>query len=229
MSPSAPAASDDVDGPLLNRRAAPRCPAPVSRQLRAPRVSRIFVSAITNTFSVSYASSPRWLARCNSGMSPTIHRPRGAHEVPRRRTSSPPGGDFRLWHAPVRGGQGADDAKGFRQGRSLPARRRGRRPALPIAYAGQKACADCHADIVQTRALARHKAIACESSHGPLAKHADGTDETKPVRPDGKTLCARCHAAKTGKPKRYPTVDIKEHAGDENCLTCHKPHDPRIG
>lgn len=101
--------------------------------------------------------------------------------------------------------------------------------ARPIAYAGQKACADCHVDIVQTRALARHKAIACESCHGPLARHADGTDETKPVRPDGKTLCARCHAAKTGKPKRYPTVDIKEHAGDENCLTCHKPHDPRIG
>jgi hypothetical protein len=101
--------------------------------------------------------------------------------------------------------------------------------ARPIAYAGQKACVDCHSDVVQTRELARHKAIACESCHGPLAKHADGTDEAKPARPDGKTLCARCHAAKTGKPKRYPIVDIKEHAGDESCLTCHKPHDPRIG
>ena len=101
--------------------------------------------------------------------------------------------------------------------------------ARPISYAGQKACVDCHSDIVQTRALARHKSVACESCHGPLAKHASGTDETKPTRPDGKILCARCHAAKTGKPKRYPVVDIKEHAGDENCLTCHKPHDPRIG
>ena len=85
--------------------------------------------------------------------------------------------------------------------------------ARPIVYAGQKACAECHTDIVEQRAL---------------AKHADGTDETKPTRPDGKTLCVRCHAAKTGKPKRYPIVDIKEHAGDESCLTCHKPHDPRI-
>ena len=100
--------------------------------------------------------------------------------------------------------------------------------ARPIAYAGQKACAECHTDIVEQRALARHKNVACESCHGALAKHADGTDETKPTRPDGKTLCARCHAAKTGKPKRYPIVDIKEHAGDESCLTCHKPHDPRI-
>jgi len=101
--------------------------------------------------------------------------------------------------------------------------------ARPVAYAGQKACVECHVDIAETRALARHKSVACESCHGPLARHADGTDEIKPTRPDGKTLCARCHAAKTGKPKRYPTVDIKEHAGDENCLTCHKPHDPRIG
>lgn len=101
--------------------------------------------------------------------------------------------------------------------------------ARPISYAGQTACAECHTDTVETRALARHKSVACESCHGPLAKHADGTDEAKPVRPDGKTLCARCHAAKTGKPKRYPIVDIKEHAGDESCLTCHKPHDPRIG
>ncbi len=62
-----------------------------------------------------------------------------------------------------------------------------------------------------------------------LARHADGTDQAKPVRPDGKALCVRCHAAKTGKPKRYPIVDIKEHAGAESCLTCHKPHDPRIG
>lgn len=101
--------------------------------------------------------------------------------------------------------------------------------ARPIAYAGQQACADCHVDVVQTREAARHKSVACESCHGPLAKHANGGDETKPARPEGTTLCVRCHATKTGKPKRYPTVDIKEHAGDENCLTCHKPHDPRIG
>ena len=104
--------------------------------------------------------------------------------------------------------------------------------ARAISYAGQTACADCHSDVVDLRAQARHKAVACESCHGPLATHAtamsDGTEAAKPVRPDGRTLCVRCHAAKTGKPKRYPIVDIKEHAGDENCLSCHKPHDPRI-
>jgi len=100
--------------------------------------------------------------------------------------------------------------------------------ARPIAYAGQAACAECHADVVDLRAKARHKAIACESCHGPLAKHADGTDPLKPTRPVATPLCVHCHAANTGKSTRYPTVDIKDHAGTESCLSCHKPHDPRI-
>lgn len=95
-------------------------------------------------------------------------------------------------------------------------------------YAGQTACADCHVDIVQLRSQARHRGISCESCHGPLAKHANAPDELKPKLPEARPLCVHCHAANTGKPKQYPTVNIKEHAGDESCLTCHKPHDPRI-
>ena len=37
----------------------------------------------------------------------------------------------------------------------------------------------------------------------------------------------RCEA-NTGKPKRYPTVDIKDHAGSETCISCHKPHTPKL-
>jgi uncharacterized CHY-type Zn-finger protein len=98
----------------------------------------------------------------------------------------------------------------------------------PIAHAGQAACAECHTDVVELRAQARHKAIACESCHGPLAKHASGTDDQKPVRPVATPLCVHCHAANTGKSRRYPTVDIKDHAGSESCITCHKPHNPKI-
>lgn len=96
------------------------------------------------------------------------------------------------------------------------------------AYAGQQACAECHVDVVDLKARARHKPIACESCHGPLAKHADGTSADRPPKPDATPLCTHCHAANTGKSKRYPTVDIKEHAGTESCVTCHTPHDPRI-
>ncbi len=100
--------------------------------------------------------------------------------------------------------------------------------ARPLMHAGQAKCAECHTDVVELRAKARHKNIACESCHGPLAWHADGTDDKKPALPVATPLCTHCHAANTGKSKRYPTVDIKEHAGTESCLTCHKPHDPRI-
>ena len=96
-------------------------------------------------------------------------------------------------------------------------------------YAGQKACADCHSDVVELRAQARHKGIACESCHGPLGKHAADPGQMTPVLPKpARPLCVHCHAANTGKSKRYPTVDIKEHAGDEDCLTCHKPHNPKL-
>jgi uncharacterized CHY-type Zn-finger protein len=100
--------------------------------------------------------------------------------------------------------------------------------AKPPEYAGQQACAGCHADVVELRAQARHRGIACESCHGPLAKHAADPGQMTPKLPEARPLCVHCHAANTGKSKRYPTVDITEHAGDETCLTCHTPHNPKI-
>jgi hypothetical protein len=99
--------------------------------------------------------------------------------------------------------------------------------ARPLEYAGRARCAECHDDIVTLKAAARHRNIGCESCHGPQLKHADAP-ENAPGRPDGRTTCVRCHATKTGKPTQYPRVDIQDHAGDEKCITCHKPHDPRI-
>jgi hypothetical protein len=99
--------------------------------------------------------------------------------------------------------------------------------ALPVVYAGQQACADCHGDIVDLRAQARHRAIACETCHGALAKHAEDPGTVTPALPEATPLCVRCHAAKTGKPSPFPAVDVKDHAGSTPCLTCHKPHDPR--
>lgn len=97
----------------------------------------------------------------------------------------------------------------------------------PVVHAGQKACAECHGDVIETRAVARHKALSCETCHGPLAKHAAGEDDAKVKIPEVTALCIRCHAEKTGKPTRYPRVDVKEHAGDEKCVPCHKPHNPK--
>ena len=100
--------------------------------------------------------------------------------------------------------------------------------ARPVAYAGRAACADCHGDVVESRKGSRHERIGCEACHGPLARHASGDDETKPVRPDTRATCVRCHEAKAGKPAGYPQVHAAEHAPDGACTACHQPHHPAI-
>ena len=100
--------------------------------------------------------------------------------------------------------------------------------ARPLVHAGQQACAMCHEDIAAARAAAGHAMLACEGCHGPAAAHAAAPDQTTPPLPDSRQLCARCHAANTGKPRWYRTVNVNEHAGEEPCVTCHQPHDPRM-
>lgn len=97
----------------------------------------------------------------------------------------------------------------------------------PIKYAGQAACVDCHSDVLETRAPAKHVALSCETCHGPLAAHVEDQEPTV-ARIDMQPLCIRCHAANTGKPKGFPAVDVAEHTGDEPCVNCHKPHNPRV-
>jgi predicted CXXCH cytochrome family protein len=100
--------------------------------------------------------------------------------------------------------------------------------ARPVVHAGQTVCAGCHTDIVEIRAAAKHASVACETCHGPQAAHAEAPDVVKPRLPEMASLCIGCHAARTGKPKWYPTVDVAEHSGGESCATCHTSHDPRM-
>ena len=101
--------------------------------------------------------------------------------------------------------------------------------AKPIMFAGRAACADCHADVVESRQGSRHAQIGCEACHGPLAAHAAGEEaEAKPARPDPRTTCIRCHDARAGKPRAFPQVDVRDHAPEGACTDCHKPHHPAI-
>lgn len=94
-------------------------------------------------------------------------------------------------------------------------------------FAGQQACADCHSDIVETRAKGRHRIVSCEACHGPLASHAQDPSAVVPKKPDPSPLCRRCHEADSAKPASFPQVATAEHSGGEKCESCHNPHQPK--
>ncbi len=99
----------------------------------------------------------------------------------------------------------------------------------PIAFAGREACGACHDAEATALKSGKHAGVGCEACHGPLAKHADGSMESKPALPDTLVLCARCHEKIAAKPKNFPQVDSREHSNGEACKTCHNPHTPKIG
>lgn len=110
----------------------------------------------------------------------------------------------------------------YRAGALLDGRER------PIVFAGQAACEECHTDIAETKAKGNHARPACEACHGPLARHA-ADPGIKPQRPDGRTLCLRCHAVLVGRPATFPQIDVEEHAPKGACIECHAAHAPGLG
>ncbi len=100
--------------------------------------------------------------------------------------------------------------------------------AHPLRYAGQQACADCHADVVDARQGSKHAAIGCEACHGPLAAHAEDPDAAPAKRPDPAALCRSCHQLNVARPAAFPQIDAAEHGGGEPCVGCHAPHHPDV-
>jgi hypothetical protein len=100
--------------------------------------------------------------------------------------------------------------------------------AQPVSYAGHQVCQDCHDDILQMKRLGRHGRVACETCHGPQARHAEDPGSIVPPKLDTAVLCARCHEASYSKPMDFPQVHPVEHSSGIACDTCHEPHSPRI-
>ena len=96
----------------------------------------------------------------------------------------------------------------------------------PLRFAGQQACADCHADVFEVRRGGKHAAIGCEACHGPHGTHAADPDAAPGRRPDAATLCLGCHRLNVARPAGFPQVDPAEHGDGEPCATCHPPHHP---
>jgi hypothetical protein len=95
-------------------------------------------------------------------------------------------------------------------------------------FAGREACAACHDDVVTAKSKGPHANVGCEACHGPLGRHAQDFTSQTPVLPDTAKLCVICHEADPAKPKTFPQVVSREHAGDVACGTCHNPHQPRM-
>lgn len=99
--------------------------------------------------------------------------------------------------------------------------------ALEPAYAEPGACTECHAPEAARAATARHAGIGCESCHGPLLDHAQGSRGTyvatrEVVAPTDET-CLRCHTSTIGRPAGILQIIPAAHFAPV-CLQCHDPH-----
>lgn len=100
--------------------------------------------------------------------------------------------------------------------------------ARALSFAGRSACEECHSEVVDERKGSRHDRVNCEACHGALAAHAEDPTAVKPSLPDVAALCRTCHEKLVGRPMSFPQVDVKDHAGDETCTSCHRPHHPEV-
>jgi predicted CXXCH cytochrome family protein len=82
---------------------------------------------------------------------------------------------------------------------------------------------------VKTILASPHKLIQCENCHGPAIGHPD--DNTSLKITGSRELCLRCHTRLA-----YPQSDRGKllavapdtHNSGENCVECHKPHNPDL-
>ena len=119
--------------------------------------------------------------------------------------------------------------------------------ARKIAYAGAKACDECHAGTydpdeapsakpskktAELLAAAdpakgnKHSVLRCETCHGAMVFHISDLDKAIP-KVGGDKLCLSCHRQITGRPKTQPQVVAGDHGGTDSCISCHRPHRPR--
>lgn len=101
--------------------------------------------------------------------------------------------------------------------------------ALPVSFAGTKACLDCHSDVYDLKQQSPHRGLSCESCHGAAAAHAEAPDETKPTVPSGRDLCILCHGYLESRPSGFPQIISATHNPGKSCMTCHNPHSPQTG
>jgi hypothetical protein len=93
------------------------------------------------------------------------------------------------------------------------------------AFAGKKACDECHSDQYQKLEKHEHKSLSCEACHGAGQAHViDPRKEN--IDKSGFGACLRCHEANPSRPKWHKQILIKTHYEGGKCTECHVPHAP---
>jgi hypothetical protein len=98
--------------------------------------------------------------------------------------------------------------------------------ALPIRYAGQQVCGECHDEIYGLKKASRHSGVACEVCHGAAAAHVDDPEEYSPGAPRERGYCPLCHGYNASRPTGFPQIDPIMHNPMKPCISCHDPHEP---
>ena len=119
----------------------------------------------------------------------------------------------------------------------LAARPQAQAPAQ-AGYAGSEICAACHDDIVKAFRRTPHQRVeargawqgrACESCHGPGAKHAESGAAADIRNPDklafsrAEQVCLECHG---GDPSLRARAHGAHSRSQVSCVECHKIHGP---
>ncbi len=94
-------------------------------------------------------------------------------------------------------------------------------------FQGSDYCEACHEEPHADWTAGVHKTVKCEVCHGAAGEHPlDGGK--LPIPSDSVRLCTLCHEKMPARPAAQPQIVVSEHAGDEQCVTCHNPHSPAI-
>lgn len=99
---------------------------------------------------------------------------------------------------------------------------------LPTKYAEIKECEGCHEEEYKEAISYSHKSVNCQVCHGFLLRHIENPDENKPLKEVDRDFCGRCHFEIESRPSIFPQVDEKEHNPGEECIKCHRPHNPYL-
>jgi hypothetical protein len=104
----------------------------------------------------------------------------------------------------------------------------GENQAYAPKYAGEKACADCHQDMVDLKSPNVHKSLSCETCHGPGLLHVNSTDSILPMRvPKDREFCELCHSKNAArKADNIVQINVTGHNPGQKCIECHNPHNP---